>query len=88
MLVTDVLATHAYVLINVEIGAEGDVVKQLEANAGVREAWVVYGVYDIVAKVEAENTERLKEIISDNIRKLDGVRNTLTLIPIEGFERK
>lgn len=70
-----------------EIGAEGDVVKQLEANSGVKEAWVVYGVYDIVAKVEAESTERLKEIVSDNIRKLDGVRNTLTLIPIEGFEK-
>jgi len=82
------MANHAYVLINAEIGAEGDVVKQLEANTGVKEAWVVYGVYDIVTKVEAENTERLKEIISDNIRKLDGVRNTLTLIPIEGFERK
>ncbi|MBO3802297.1 MAG: Lrp/AsnC ligand binding domain-containing protein [Candidatus Brockarchaeota archaeon] len=82
------MASHAYVLINVEIGAEGDVVKQLEANEGVKEAWVVYGVYDIVAKVEAENTDKLKEVISDNIRRLDGVRNTLTLIPIEGFEKK
>jgi DNA-binding Lrp family transcriptional regulator len=76
------------VLINVEIGAEGDVVKQLEANPGVKEAWVVYGVYDIVAKIEAENADKLKEVISDNIRRLDGVRNTLTLIPIEGFEKK
>ncbi|MGQ9513479.1 MAG: Lrp/AsnC family transcriptional regulator [Thermoproteota archaeon] len=82
------MTSHAYVLINVEIGAEGDVVKQLEANPGVKEAWVVYGVYDIVAKIEAENTDKLKEVISDNIRRLDGVRNTLTLIPIEGFEKK
>jgi len=27
----------------------------------------------------------LKEAVSERIRKIDGVRNTLTLIPIEGF---
>jgi len=77
--------SNAYVLINVEVGAEGDVIKELESIQGVREAWVVYGVYDIVARVEADSADTLREIIGESIRRLGGVRNTLTLIPIEGF---
>ena len=46
----------------------------------VKEAYIVYGVYDIVAKVEAENMEKLKEIVSWNIRRLEKVRSTLTML--------
>ncbi|MEM2042533.1 MAG: Lrp/AsnC ligand binding domain-containing protein, partial [Nitrososphaerota archaeon] len=34
----------------------------------------------IVAKVEAENMEKLKEIVSWNIRRLEKVRSTLTML--------
>lgn len=77
--------THAYVLVNVEIGAESRIVNDLKKIPEIMEAWVVYGVYDIVVKVKAESPERLKETVSERIRKIEGVRNTLTLIPIEGF---
>jgi DNA-binding Lrp family transcriptional regulator len=40
----------------------------------------VYGVYDIVAKVEAESMDKLKEIVSWNIRRLEKVRSTLTML--------
>lgn len=70
----------AFVLINTEIGAEEEVLKQLQSMPAVKEAYVVYGVYDIVAKVEAENMEKLKEIVSWNIRRLEKVRSTLTML--------
>lgn len=76
---------HAYVLVNVEIGTESRIINELKKVPEIVEAWVVYGVYDIVVKVKAENPEKLKEVVSEKIRKIDGVRNTLTLIPIEGF---
>ena len=44
----------------------------------------VYGVYDIIAKVEAENMDKLKEIISWKIRRLDKVRSTLTMLVVSG----
>lgn len=78
---------HAYVLINVEIGTENDVLNKLKEITGVVESWIVFGVYDIITKVEAENSEKLKEFISRSIRKIEGVRNTLTLMPIEGFSK-
>lgn len=70
----------AYVLINTEIGAEEEVLKQLKQMSPVREAYLVYGVYDIVAKVEAESMDKLKETVSWNIRRLEKVRSTLTML--------
>lgn len=73
----------AYVLINSEIGAEEEVLKELKKIKSVKEAYVVYGVYDIIAKVEAENMDKLKEIITWNIRRLEKVRSTLTMMVVE-----
>ena len=76
--------TLAFVLINAEIGGEQEVIKALKTIKNVKEAHLVYGVYDIVAKVEAETMDKLKEIITWNIRRLDKVRSTLTMITMEG----
>ncbi len=73
----------AYVLINSEIGAEEEVLKELKKIKNVKEAYVVYGVYDIIAKVEAESMDKLKEIITWNIRRLEKVRSTLTMMVVE-----
>lgn len=74
----------AFVLINAEIGSEDEVLKSLKAIPNVKEAYVVYGVYDIVARVEAEAMEKLKDVVTWKIRRLDKVRSTLTMIVIEG----
>ena len=72
----------AFVLINAEIGAESEVLKALEKVSNVKEAYGVYGVYDIIAKVEAETMDKLKDIVTWNIRRLDKVRSTLTMIVV------
>ncbi len=72
----------AFALINTEIGAEDEVLKELRKVDAVEEAYVVFGVYDIVAKIKANTIERLKEIVAGNIRRLDKVRSTLTMIVI------
>ena len=70
----------AFVLINTEIGSEADVLKELKKVEGVEEASAVYGVYDIVARVKADTMDKLKEIVTWRIRRLDKVRSTLTMI--------
>jgi DNA-binding Lrp family transcriptional regulator len=74
----------AFVLINAEIGSEDEVLKQLKSLPNVKESYVVYGVYDIVAKVSADTMDKLKEIVTWKIRRLDKVRSTLTMIVVEG----
>ena len=74
---------QAFVLINVESGAEEDVVKELKKIDGVEEAYFSYGVYDIIAKVKAESMEKLKDTVTRKIRTIGRVRSTLTLIMME-----
>ena len=69
----------AFVLINTALGSEIDVLSELRKIDGVVEAREVYGVYDVVAEVEAETEKTLKEIVFSRIRTLKHVRSTLTL---------
>ena len=73
----------AFVLVNTEIGSENDVLKALKKVSGVTEAYSVYGVYDIIAKIQAETMDKLKEMVTWHIRRLDKVRSTLTMIVTE-----
>ena len=50
----------------------------------VKECYFVYGVYGVVAKIEAESMDRLKEVITSKVRGLDKIRSTLTTIVSEG----
>ncbi|WP_455364717.1 Lrp/AsnC ligand binding domain-containing protein [[Eubacterium] cellulosolvens] len=73
----------AFVLINAEIGSEDELLKELKKIPNVREAHTVYGVYDIVVKVESDTMEKLKELVTWKVRRLDKVRSTLTMIVME-----
>ena len=70
----------AYVLINSEIGGEQEVVDQLKAMKEVVEVSIVYGVYDVIVKLEADSMEVLKELITSKVRHLNKVRSTMTMI--------
>lgn len=74
---------HAYVLFNVESNSEDQVLKDVRALAGVLEACVVYGVYDLVAKIEAASMTELKELVIHRLRMITNVKTTLTLILVE-----
>ncbi|MEM3577629.1 MAG: Lrp/AsnC ligand binding domain-containing protein [Candidatus Bathyarchaeia archaeon] len=73
----------AFVLINAELGSEGNVLQELKKIEGVEEAFNVYGTYDIVVKVKSDTMDKLKEIVTWRIRRLDNVRATLTLMAVE-----
>lgn len=82
-MVEELIMPTAFVLINTEIGSESDVLKELKKVEGVDESFAVYGVYDIVARVKADTMDKLKEIVTWRIRRLDKVRSTLTMIVVE-----
>lgn len=73
---------NAFVLISAELGSETDVMKELKLIEGVKEAHMVYGVYDIIARIEADTMSDLKNIISWKVRRINGVRSTLTMIAL------
>ena len=74
---------RAFVLLNVETGAEDKVLKQVETLGVVEEAYVSYGVYDLILKIKADTMEALKEAVTHKIRTTKNVLSTLTLIMTE-----
>jgi DNA-binding Lrp family transcriptional regulator len=73
----------AFVLINAEIGSEEEVLNELNKVEGVVEAFIVYGVYDVVTKIRADTMDKLKDIVTWHVRRLNKVRSTLTMIVVE-----
>ena len=71
---------RAYVLINCDSGYEESIIKELKKMDSIKEIHGTLGVYDIIAKVESENQEKLKEAIIGDIRKLTNIKSTLTLM--------
>ncbi len=72
--------TIAYVLIKSDLGAEENVKEQLEKLEQVQRVERTFGGYDMVVKMESEHIEKIRETITWNIKKLDKVRSTLTLV--------
>jgi len=75
--------TLGFVLVSAETGVEAELLKELKRVDGVKEAHIVYGVYDLIAKVECESMEELKQTITRYIRGLDHVNGTLTLLVVD-----
>lgn len=74
----------AYVLITCEMGKEETIIENLRHLGFVKEVHGTFGAYDIIAKVEHPEKEKLREIIIWSIRKIEHIRSTLTLMGIEG----
>ena len=80
----------AYVLLNSDLGTDQtiiDEVKQILSAEGVSsEVQGVYGVYDIVLKISSEDSEKIRSVITNKIRKISKVQSTLTMMVIEEQE--
>jgi len=73
----------AYILINCELGSEESIIRQLKSINGITEVHGTFGAYDILAKIESDTVDVLREIITWKIRKVEQIRSTLTLMGIE-----
>ena len=81
----------AYVLLNSDLGSDETIISKvkdiLENEENVKyEVQGVYGVYDIILKVTSDNSDKLRSVITNKIRKIDKVQSTLTMMVIEEQE--
>ena len=74
----------AYVLINCDLGSEDKIISDLRKLEHIKDAVGTFGAYDMVAKIEAETSEQLRETVTWKIRKMNRVRSTLTLMEVMG----
>jgi len=74
---------RALVLIDTHFYSAEEVLQELRACEEVQEAFMVTGVYDIVAKVEGKTFDSLVDIINRRIKRLFQVQETLSMIIVE-----
>ena len=75
---------EAYVLVDCDLGTEEEIISGLKQIEQVKEVHGTFGAYDIIAKIQAESADKLREAITWKIRKMDKIRSTLTLTVVEG----
>jgi len=72
--------TDAYVMLNCELGAEAEIIEKLKELEQVTDVFETIGTHDMLVKLQAENFEKIREVVSWNIQKLPKIRSTATLI--------
>ncbi|MGC8581721.1 MAG: Lrp/AsnC ligand binding domain-containing protein [Thermoplasmata archaeon] len=68
-----------FVLISTSPAKEHEVYEQLKSIKEITELHPLFGEFDFIAKVEAENFDTLGKIVVDKIRSIAGVIDTKTL---------
>ena len=74
---------RAFVLINTDLGFMEAVRQTLLSIEGVIAVHLLYGEYDLLAIVRVDTMKRLKELIGWQIRKVQNIRASQTLIVME-----
>jgi DNA-binding Lrp family transcriptional regulator len=74
----------AYVLAKVEAGKDQEVLSEAKKIPGVKQAVPTYGVYDLHVEVSFDTMEELERFIFDKIRRIPGVKETVTLVAFKG----
>ena len=74
----------AIVLAKVEAGKDEDVLREAKKIEGVRRAIPTYGIYDLHVEVSFETMEELDEFIFERIRRIPGIKETVTLVAFKG----
>ena len=88
MLMVKNMAILAYVLFKVASGTERDVAEKLIEFAEVVQADIVFGEYDVIARVTIDDLEKLEEFVSQSIRNVPNVLVTSTMIISREYKGK
>lgn len=72
-----------FVLITTEPGCEIQVRDEVSKLANVSGQWIVFGMHDLFVKIEAEDETELTKCIMNEVRAIDGIAETRTLIGAE-----
>lgn len=73
----------AFVLLKTEPSRERDVYVALTSHAEVVETHALYGEFDLIAMVQAPDQESLTRLLVHDLRLIEGVKETQTMIAVE-----
>jgi DNA-binding Lrp family transcriptional regulator len=76
----EIMAVLAYVLFKVSSGTEREVCQKIIEFDEVLQADIIFGEYDVIAKVATQDLGKLEEFVSQKVRNVPNVLVTSTMI--------
>lgn len=70
--------SEGFILLNCDLGAEEYIVEELKRMTDVKNAYLTFGAYDVIAKIETPDQDSFEKAVA-SIRKLTRVVSTMTL---------
>ena len=82
------MAIKAYVMMKVSSGSEREICKKIIDFNEVMDASIVYGEFDVIAKVRVSDLKTLENFLSENIRNIPSIVLTSTIIVAREYKGK
>jgi DNA-binding Lrp family transcriptional regulator len=70
----------AFVLAKLRPGLEQKAIQRMRAIEGVTEVYMTFGGWDVILAAEADTIDKLSGLIVAQVRAVDGVSGTETLV--------
>jgi len=80
------MSVKAYIMMNVKTGTEEEVCKNLLTYEEVDEVATIYGEYDAIAKVHADDMNQLDTFIVEKLRNIPNIFLTATMLIAKEFK--
>ena len=77
----------ALVLLNVARDKVNEVAEEITDMEGVTEVYSVAGRYDLAVVIRVKDNERLADVVTKGIRKVEGIEKSETLIAFRAYSR-
>tara|TARA_B110001452_G_scaffold257884_1_gene252504 strand:- start:2012 stop:2245 length:234 start_codon:yes stop_codon:yes gene_type:complete len=74
---------EAFVLFKTQPTHEREVYLSLIDNSAVAEVHALYGEFDLLVRLSADNSQELTRMLMSDFRQIEGVKDTQTLIAVE-----
>jgi DNA-binding Lrp family transcriptional regulator len=68
------------------MGLVNEIQEALQAIPEVKDSYQVFGVYDIVARIEVGTNDMLKEVVFSKVKQIDGIISVSTLIVMPAIQ--
>lgn len=72
------MTVTAYILVNVDMSNQNNVFESIKKMEEVREAYTIFGAFDIIIKAEFEDNDQLSTFVINKLKSLEGVLETQT----------
>lgn len=79
---------QAYILFKVNSGNERETCEQITGFNEVMEASIIYGEYDVIARISVQDLQELEKLLAEKIRKIPSILLTSTMIVAREYKGK